>query len=57
MISSGSVTTLAGTAGSSGTMDGTGTAAKFNEPGGITTDGTHLYVTVTSGEVKKITGE
>ena len=24
---------------------------------GIVTDGTHLYVTVTSGEVKKITGE
>jgi hypothetical protein len=45
VISSGEVTTLAGTAGSSGTVDGTGTAAKFNNPLGITTDGTNLYVT------------
>ncbi len=38
------VTTLAGIAGSSGYVDDTGTAAKFNAPTGITTDGTHLYV-------------
>jgi len=39
------VTTLAGTAGTSGTTDGTGTAALFNSPAGITSDGTSLYVT------------
>ena len=44
VISTGMVTTLAGSAGTSGTTDGTGTAAKFNLPHGITTDGTHLYV-------------
>lgn len=35
---SGNVTTLAGTAGSSGTADGTGNAARFNYPFGITAD-------------------
>ena len=44
MISSGVVTTLAGT-GSTGFLDGDGTAAGFNQPNGITTDGTNLYVT------------
>jgi len=44
VISSGVVTTLAGTAGSSGTTDATGTAARFSTPTGITTDGTNLYV-------------
>ena len=37
------VTTVAGT-GSSGSSNGTGTSASFNNPGGITTDGTNLYV-------------
>ncbi len=37
-------TTLAGTTGVSGSADGTGTAAQFNTPWGITTDGTNLYV-------------
>jgi len=37
------VTTLAGT-GSSGSANGTGTSASFNNPSGITTDGTNLYV-------------
>ena len=37
------VTTLAGT-GSSGSANGTGTSASFNNPEGITTDGTNLYV-------------
>jgi sugar lactone lactonase YvrE len=37
--------TVAGTAGSSGTTDDTGSAARFNEPRGIATDGTYLYVT------------
>ena len=37
------VTTLAGT-GSTGSANGTGTSASFNDPTGITTDGTNLYV-------------
>jgi hypothetical protein len=44
VISSGVVTTLAGTAGSSGTTDATGASARFNSPRGITNDGTNLYV-------------
>jgi cysteine-rich repeat protein len=43
-LSSGVTSTFAGTAGSSGSTDDTGTAARFNEPRGITTDGTNLYV-------------
>ena len=42
VISSGVVTTLAGS--SSGFTDATGTAAQFQEPAGITTDGVNLYV-------------
>ena len=38
------VTTFAGKAGSSGSTDDTGTAALFNSPSAITTDGTNLYV-------------
>ncbi|OIO55049.1 MAG: hypothetical protein COX57_01895 [Alphaproteobacteria bacterium CG_4_10_14_0_2_um_filter_63_37] len=38
------VTTLAGTAGLSGSGDGVGAAARFNNPYGITTDGIDLYV-------------
>ena len=44
MISTGAVTTLAGAAGYSGSIDGTGSAARFYDPYGITTDGTNLYV-------------
>jgi len=44
-ISSGTVTTLAGAAGISGSTDGTGPAARFSGPSGITTDRTNLYVT------------
>lgn len=43
-ISTGAVTTLAGSPGITGSIDGTGTAARFNRPSGITTDGTNLYV-------------
>ncbi len=44
-IATGSVTTLAGTAGVLGSADGVGATASFNNPEGITTDGTNLYVT------------
>ena len=53
--STGVVTTLAGTAGSSGSTDGTGTAAKFYKPRAITTDGTNLYVADNSNhKIRKI---
>lgn len=48
VIATGVVTTLAGTAGSLGSTDETGAAARFNFPKGITTDGTSLYVADTS---------
>lgn len=44
VISTGEVSTLAGTAKSSGAADGTGAAASFFYPRGITTDGSNLYV-------------
>jgi hypothetical protein len=44
VISSGVVTTLAGTALATGTTDATGTSARFNQPRHITTDGKSLYV-------------
>ena len=44
----GIVTTVAGAPGIAGQADGTGSAARFYNPGGITTDGTNLYVTDTS---------
>jgi len=60
-IATGEVITLAGTAGSSGFADGTGTAARFNAPYRITTDGTNLFVTDNSNHnIRKIviaTGE
>lgn len=46
VISTGEVTLFAGSStGASGSTDGTGTAALFHSPSGITTDGTNLYVT------------
>lgn len=67
MIATGKVTTLAGTAGISGSANGTGEAASFNTPFGITTDGTNLYVAdsgnsiirkivIATGEVTTIAG-
>jgi len=53
-ISTGAVTTLAGSAGLCGGADGTGSAARFWQPMGITTDGTNLYVTDCWGAVRKI---
>ena len=43
VIATGVVTTLAGS-GTAATTNGIGTAAAFNNPVGITTDGTNLYV-------------
>lgn len=53
VISSATVSTMAGdyTAVTAGSTDGTGTAAKFNKPFGITTDGTNLYVVEQYGDV------
>lgn len=45
VISTGEVTTLAGTPGVSGYIDDAGTAAQFGRPVDITTDGTDLFVT------------
>jgi len=54
VISTGVVTTLAGS-GTAASVDGTGTAAQFNTPFGITTDITNLYVTDLNGnKVRKI---
>jgi len=48
-ISTGAVTTIAGTPGQVGSddgkSDGIGSAAHFNQPNGITTDGRNLYIT------------
>lgn len=55
VISSGKVSTIAGKAAVEGTTDGVGTAARFSEPVGITTDGNDLYVTdAASNTIRKI---
>ena len=53
----GAVTTLAGTAGLSGTTDGTGSAARFSYPDCLALDGAgNLYVTDTNNDtIRKIT--
>lgn len=64
-LTTGDVSTLAGTAGSSGTTDGVGDAARFTSPTSITTDGTNLYladgsairkVVISTGAVTTIAG-
>ena len=55
VIATGVVTTLAGSAGLSGSTDATGTAARFDHPADITTDGTYLYVADTRNHtIRKI---
>jgi hypothetical protein len=55
--STGVYSVIAGMAGTSGTTDGTGAAARFNFPAGITIDGNgNLYVTETfNNRIRKIT--
>lgn len=55
VIATGVVTTLAGNKNFSGALDGTGTAARFSSPQGITNDGTNLYVADTANQkIRKI---
>ena len=53
----GVVTTLAGTAGKTGSADGTGATAKFWRPGGVATDASgNVYVVDTgNGTIRKVT--
>ena len=57
ITSAGAVTTLAGLVGVSGSADGTGTAASFNQPRGLCTDGAgNLYVADTANSsIRKVT--
>lgn len=57
ITSAGVVSTLAGTVGSAGSSDGTGAAARFNQPGGVALDGAgNLYVAdAGNATIRKIT--
>jgi hypothetical protein len=57
MTPGGVVTTLAGTAGSSGSTEGTGSAARFNDPIGVAVDATgNVYVAESlNSTIRKIT--
>jgi len=49
------VSTIAGTPGTSGSSDGTGAAAKFNEPKGIVLSGGFLFVADGgNGKIRKV---
>ena len=56
-ISGGVVSTFAGLAGNSGTSDGTGSAARFNQPAGIAVDslGTLYVVDTNNHTIRTIT--
>lgn len=55
-ISSGTVSTVAGLCGTSGTADGTGNVARFNSPWSITSYGGDLYVSDTFNHcIRKVT--
>jgi hypothetical protein len=55
VIATAEVSTFAGTSGVSGNSDGIGTAARFYNPSGLTTDGTNLYVTDSNNQlIRKI---
>jgi hypothetical protein len=45
VVATGAVTTIAGAAGVSQSLDGNGTAARFVGPVGVATDGANLYIT------------
>lgn len=56
ITSAGTVTTLAGSAPTSGSADGTGAAAKFNGPTGAFVNGSSLYVADTQNHtIRKVT--
>lgn len=50
VIGTAAVSAVAGLSATPGSADGTGTAARFNTPGGITTDGMYLYVVDTGNQ-------
>jgi len=54
-IATGKVTTIAGKPGKKGAVDGIGSAARFNFPHGIATDGKNLYVAdFGNGTIRKV---
>jgi len=56
--STGTVATLAGLAGRSSSVDGKGTAARFEEPFSVATDGTYVYVAdSTDHSIRKISAD
>ena len=57
VTSAGVVTTLAGTAGISGGVDGTGSAARFSYPAGVAVDGSGIVYVADSGNatIRKVT--
>ncbi len=57
ITAAGAVTTLAGSVGTAGSVDGTGVAAQFNHPGGLAVDGSgNVYVADSDNQtIRKIT--